>query len=517
MDDKEYRQFVDARVAELEAGQEKIAELLLFKPRHDLSRETIIFLDGEDVIVEAEVAPVGSRGRRWGSWMWAWANQSLPPELRTLAEPLRQLGTTTGREEFLKEDAYPVTGPEAWELTAVACGELGALGVYVLPIGEMDFFFAVRKLTHLRPPEFLQEKAQRAAADALLQEQGVRLLNLLRRRFPDLRLKLAGADLRGAPEPWAGDLHAQILFDYDFMQQRKPRDLSGADLSRSRFDEAIMRGVTLSGASFENSSLVDADLSGADVRGTSFRGAFLNGVNFTRAKLEGADFAGAELARTLLTDVDLSEVKGLDEVHHMAASEISFSTLVASQFKLTPTFLHRAGVSRGLIQDLARGKRLSKKYQTCFLSYSSKDGEFAARLYESLRRAGVRVFWDHFDVVPGEYLEDQIAEAIREHDRLLVVLSEHSMASAWVKREIELAWYRKRESLLPVRLCPIEDVRRWTEQHEGLPDLAELFPVLDFSGWEAGEKYEHSLSLLLKSFAGGVEFSADEEAPPPEA
>ena len=92
--------------------------------------------------------------------------------------------------------------------------------------------------------------------------------------------------------------------------------------------------------------------------------------------------------------MDLSEVKGLDKVHHMTPSEISLSTLTASRFKLSPAFLRRAGVSRGLIEDLANGQRFARQYETCFLSYSSKDVSFAEKLYQSLEDAGVRVFWD---------------------------------------------------------------------------------------------------------------------------
>lgn len=514
MDAEQYQQFEGDCLAALEAGQEKIAEVLLFQERHvDLSREAIRFLEGGEPFVEAEVVLIGTWGPRSGTWMWGWANPSLEPAVRARSTDLKQLRVSTGKEEFLSESPLAATERQAWGFVAVAFRHLGGVGVYRISAEAGDWFFLIRKLTHFKPPEVLLEKALRAATDALLGAQGAGWLNLLRKRFPEISLNLQGADLRGKAQPWAHDLHAQILFDLSRLPTHEPHDLTGADLSRSRFDGAILRGVTLRGASFEGSSLVDADLSGADLRGASFRNAFLNGANFTRAGLAGADFTGAELARTLLTAVDLSEVRGLDEVHHMAQSEISLSTLIASRFEIKPTFLRKAGVSRGLLEDLARGKRFSKTYQTCFLSYSSKDGEFAGRLYDSLAGAGVRVFWDHFDVIPGEYLADQIAEAIREHDRLLVVLSAQSMASEWVKREIELAWYHKRDSLLPVRLCPIEDVRRWTEGHEGLPDLTELFPILDFSGWKTPEDYDHALSLLLKSFSGGVDFrSAEDDA-----
>jgi hypothetical protein len=170
---------------------------------------------------------------------------------------------------------------------------------------------------------------------------------------------------------------------------------------------------------------------------------------------------------------------------------------------LSPAFLRRAGVSRGLIEDLAKGQRFARQYETCFLSYSSKDKPFAEKLYRSLEDAGVRVFWDRFDVLPGESLRDQIIEAIHQHDRLIVVLSANGMASDWVRQEIELAWYHKRGSLVPIRLCEIDKIRVWTAKHEKLPDLAGLFPVLDFSAWRNENEYAHAVSLLLRSLAGG--------------
>jgi hypothetical protein len=243
----------------------------------------------------------------------------------------------------------------------------------------------------------------------------------MRKRFPALRVNLIDADLRGTPQPWAHDLHAQILFDQGRIQASAFRDLepdgvldlgmlashqlhdlSGANLSGARLDGAILRGTTLRGASLEAAVLVDADLSGADLRDASLRSAFLNGANLAGTGLAGADVTDAELSRTLLADVDLSKVKGLDEVRHFGPSEISMSTLIASSFETEPAFLRKAGVSRGLIEDLMRGKRFAGSYETCFLSYSSKDAEFAAQLYSSLTGAGVRVFWDHFDLFRGK-------------------------------------------------------------------------------------------------------------------
>ena len=458
---------------------------------------------------------IGSWGRS-GSWQWGWANESLAPAARRASLRLRDLAGLTGRSEFLAGDAFPATTLDARGLVADACHYLEAEAACNQSLDLAVWWFALHDVEHVRPLDSLVDRAAQAASEILTQGHSIELLNALRARFPGLQLSLVGRDLRGDPKPWAHDLHVQLLLDYDRLPTHQERSFANADLSRSRFDDSILRGLDLLGVNFDGASLVDTDLSRTDLRQASFKGAFLNGTNFTRARLAGADFTDAELSRTLLTDVDLSEVKGLDSVRHMTPSEISLSTLTSSRFKLAPAFLRRAGVSRGLIDDLAKGQRFSRQYETCFLSYSSKDGPFARKLYESLEQAGVRVFWDKFDVLPGESLRDQIIEAIHEHDRLVVVLSESAMASDWVRQEIELAWYHKRESLVPIRLVEIDDIRAWTARNPGLPELAAQFPVLDFSSWQDEGVYDHAVSLLLRSLAGGADLLTGEEASPPD-
>jgi hypothetical protein len=60
------------------------------------------------------------------------------------------------------------------------------------------------------------------------------------------------------------------------------------------------------------------------------------------------------------------------------------------------------------------------------------------------RGAGLRTgcFARH-DIQGGKKVHEQIDEAIRLYDRLLLILSEHSMNSEWVQTEIAMA--RKRE------------------------------------------------------------------------
>ena len=103
------------------------------------------------------------------------------------------------------------------------------------------------------------------------------------------------------------------------------------------------------------------------------------------------------------------------------------------------------------------------EFYSCFISYSTRDQEFADRLYADLQAKGVRCWFAPHDIRGGRKIHEQIDEAIRLHDKLLLILSEHSMSSDWVQTEIAKA--RKREAkegkrvLFPVRAGPFERLR----------------------------------------------------------
>ena len=63
----------------------------------------------------------------------------------------------------------------------------------------------------------------------------------------------------------------------------------------------------------------------------------------------------------------------------------------------------------------------------------------------------------------GRKLHEQIDEAIRLHDKLLLILSEHSMSSNWVHTEIANAREReareKKQMLFPITLVPYEAIK----------------------------------------------------------
>jgi cellulose biosynthesis protein BcsQ len=73
-----------------------------------------------------------------------------------------------------------------------------------------------------------------------------------------------------------------------------------------------------------------------------------------------------------------------------------------------------------------------------FLSFSSKDREFAKQISNALRSSGITV-WSQLELNVGTDLHKEIEEAIRNSTTMVVLLSPDSTKSQWVQREIGLA------------------------------------------------------------------------------
>jgi len=75
------------------------------------------------------------------------------------------------------------------------------------------------------------------------------------------------------------------------------------------------------------------------------------------------------------------------------------------------------------------GMQQAIQFYSCFISYSTRDEEFARRLYSRMRDEKLRVWFAPEEMKGGQKLYEQIERAIQLHDRLLLVLSESSMQS----------------------------------------------------------------------------------------
>ncbi len=116
-----------------------------------------------------------------------------------------------------------------------------------------------------------------------------------------------------------------------------------------------------------------------------------------------------------------------------------------------PPFASFARVGR----DAVRSETILASMK-CFIS--TKDQAFANRVYADLQNKEVRCWFAPHDFQGGRKHHEQIDEAIRLHDKLLLILSPHSMESEWVKTEIakarKLEVRDQRRVLFPIRLAP---------------------------------------------------------------
>src|SRR6266581_3350718 len=268
-------------------------------------------------------------------------------------------------------------------------------------------------------------------------------------------------------------------------------DFHGADLERANFYWA-----NLSGANFSGGNLVLAKLGRADLLGAS---------------LCGADLNVAEMGYTVLGNVDLSEVTGLETIDHEGPSTIGIDTIYLSKGKIPDVFLRGAGVPDEFITYMRSLVANPIEYYSCFISYSSKDEEFAQRLHADLQAKGVRCWFAPHDIQGGRKLHEQIDQAIRVHERVLLILSADSMNSEWVKTEIAKARKReveqKKQVLFPLPLVSFEAIRDWEcfDADAGKDSAGEIreYFIPDFSNWKNHDEYQKAFGRLMGDLKAG--------------
>lgn len=287
-------------------------------------------------------------------------------------------------------------------------------------------------------------------------------------------------------------------------------DLSGANLShallsRSRLDGALLCDASLTNARFDHCDLTHADLQHANMARTQF-----NATN-----LHNADLSRAICWATVFANIDLSSVVGLETLEHLGPSTIGLDTLYESQGQVPDQFLRDSGVPEDVIEHLLPLIRHGPPIQwhSCFISYSTRDEEFATRLHSRMRQADMRVWFAPEDLKGGKKLHEQLFEAIQFNDKLLLVLSPHSVQSEWVMTEIrkarEMEKKENRRKLFPIRLMDFDALNQWScfdaDTGKDLAIEVREYFIPDFSNWKNNAAFEIAFQRLQKDLkAGGL-------------
>ncbi len=325
-------------------------------------------------------------------------------------------------------------------------------------------------------------------------KQGVDVWNKWRKEHPNIlpdfeEGNLEGADLRGV-------------------------NLSGAIFRRAHLYQAILDGANLSDANLQGADLHSASLVKANLYHAALHRAYLHGANLDEANLSGADLVLADFSETSLHgtdlsqttiwatrfgDVDLSQVRGLDKVNYEGSFTIGIDTIYRSGGNIPENFLRGAGIPDTFIAQVRALIDKPINYYKCFISYSSKDQAFIEQLYSDLQNNGVRCWYAPEDLKIGDAFRDRIEESIKDYDKLLVVLSQHSIMSDWVRTEVEAA-FEKENHLKKYVLFPIKlDETIMGASEAWAADIRRRRHIGDFTSWKKNHNaYKKAFSRLLR-------------------
>lgn len=127
-----------------------------------------------------------------------------------------------------------------------------------------------------------------------------------------------------------------------------------------------------------------------------------------------------------------------------------------------------------------------------FLSHTSIDKPFVEKLAKDLKRIGVEVWYDKWEIGIGESITWKIESGIRGNEYLGIVLSPEALQSEWVRGELSAAWVKQMQSkkvfILPIlyRECEIPLLladKKYADfrfnYDDGFQTLAQAFGIKD--------------------------------------
>jgi len=286
-------------------------------------------------------------------------------------------------------------------------------------------------------------------------------------------------------------------------------NLQGVDLSRSYINHSTLINTNLTnsnltGANLSGTTLVNANLSGATLKYTN-----LTGVNLSGARLRNSDMIYAKCDKTLFTDVDLSETKNLDHVHHISPSCVGIDSLEKSKGKICAAFLRGCSVPETMISFAHSLVNNPIDYYSCFISYSTADKEFATLLFNTLQGRGIRCWFAPEQLQPGQRIDEGINRGIQYWDKVIFCASKSSLTEKWwVDFELDKAFDKEMNLQQQLRakvgvLISLNlDDYIFEEEYEVHPrsSLIKTNLVADFVGWRNDmNKFNQEIRNVIKS------------------
>jgi Predicted nucleotide-binding protein containing TIR-like domain/TIR domain len=166
-----------------------------------------------------------------------------------------------------------------------------------------------------------------------------------------------------------------------------------------------------------------------------------------------------------------------------------------------------AAVIRKAMADISvRQDRRPVEYHTCFISYSWHDQDFAARLHDDLQDAGIRSWLE-----PKEKGQFGMERSSQAQDKMLLIISQASVESSWLKREVNTALELERERKKTV-LFPISLDDAAFKRSSGVLEVIQKKGIGDFRHWQDKRLYQRAFSRLVRDLAISASVESEKHA-----
>jgi TIR domain len=191
-----------------------------------------------------------------------------------------------------------------------------------------------------------------------------------------------------------------------------------------------------------------------------------------------------------LGDTEPNAIRKAATVRNIVPFEAaSFAPLIDWARKLQT--IDDIGLFEDVIDEAVAAKEVrhqeDQKVRIAFLSHSSHDKPFIRKLAADLKVNGVQVWLDEINIKVGESIPDKISQGLAESDYFLFASSKNSIASEWVKKELNSALLKEVEkravTIFPIKL-----------DDSAMPTIIADKKYADFS-----QSYKKGLEDLLRS------------------
>ncbi|MFE7595570.1 SAV_2336 N-terminal domain-related protein [Streptomyces sp. NPDC057494] len=122
-----------------------------------------------------------------------------------------------------------------------------------------------------------------------------------------------------------------------------------------------------------------------------------------------------------------------------------------------------------------------------FISYAHEDGQWTITLAEDLRRRGLRVWLDRWELSAGQDVTTGLRDGLAKADAMVAVVSPGWLASEWARREFEAATADGRTRVIPVLRGEMTRIPTFIGERK----------YLDFRRGMTPDEYEQGLRQLV--------------------